>query len=200
MVTIVLCCAVFGASLGIHRGGVQILYAAMKLPLVALLTAALCTPILSAMRRATTGATIVRRDFALVLSRLALGSLVLAALAPLVLLAETWETNYNWLILLTVACCLVAGAFGLHFLATGLGEIAWGPRLAVGTTLLLAVVLVGAQMTWTLRPYVLRPRSPDVPFVRSLEGGLIDAVSRSAASSQGIYVRDEAPLRSEWVQ
>src|SRR5688572_24850019 len=41
--------AAFGVAVGFYRGGVQMLYAAIKLPLVVLLTAAVAMPALTAL-------------------------------------------------------------------------------------------------------------------------------------------------------
>ncbi len=194
VLTITAGCAAFGASLGLYRGGAQVLYAALKLPLVVLLTAAICTPALVALRRVVTGRSAPRRDLILVLASLALGSLLLAALAPLLLLASSWEVAYHDLVLWAVACCSVAGLAGLLLLWRGLGDLSLGRRLVVGTVSLALVTLVGAQLTWTLRPWLVRPRSIEVPFVRQLEGSFADAVLTSVDSAQGVYHRSEAPL------
>jgi methyl-accepting chemotaxis protein len=85
IVTIALGGAVFGAALGAYRGGLQVLYAAIKLPLATLLTAAICAPTLTALNAALGRAACIRRDFALVLAVLARGALVVAAEAPVVL-------------------------------------------------------------------------------------------------------------------
>src|SRR5437868_11946416 len=77
----------FGGAMGAWRGGPQILLAGVKLPLVILLTAALCAPATSALNAAMDRRADLRRDLALVLASLALGALVLAALAPVILLA-----------------------------------------------------------------------------------------------------------------
>lgn len=197
ILAIVVCAGVFGAALGLYRGGVQILYAAVKLPLVVLLTAAICTPALSALRRVAEGETTLRKDLALVLSSLALGSLVLAALAPLVTLAASWGISYHGLVLLTVVCCAAAGVVGLGLFFSGTRSGTWGSRAVVAGTLLLLVAAVGVQMTWTLRPYVVRPRTEEVPFVRALEGGFLDSVGTSFDSARGIYHRSRAPLPGE---
>jgi hypothetical protein len=55
-------------------------------------------------------------------------------------------------------------------------------------------VLVGGQLSWALRPYLVRPRAQDVQFVRELEGSLFDAITTTFRSTRGIYLRDEAPL------
>src|SRR3954454_21857873 len=49
---LVACTSVFGASLGFYRGGIQILFAAIKLPLVMLATLAVAAPLLYALNRA----------------------------------------------------------------------------------------------------------------------------------------------------
>jgi hypothetical protein len=195
LLTVIAGCAVFGAAMGANRGGLQLLYAAVKLPLVVLLTAGVCGPALTGLLRSVKAESTFTRDLLLVLSALALGSTVLAALAPIVVLAELAGTGYHELILLIVCCCGLGGAAGLSLFIKGL-------RRREGTTLAMVLALglfalVGTQMAWTLRPYVLRPRTPEVPFVRAIEGGFLDAVNRSIDSARGIYRRDSAPMPGE---
>jgi hypothetical protein len=59
------------------------------------------------------------------------------------------------------------------------------------------MALVGSQMAWTFRPYVVRPRTEDVPMIRALEGSFIDSVTISTSSALGIYSRERAPLPGE---
>lgn len=192
--TIAISAAVFGATLGYYRGGLQILYAAVKLPLVVLLTAALATPAFSALSAAFAGRTDVRRDFALVLSSLALASLLIVATAPLVLLAEALHLSYHRVTLLVVACCAAGGVGGLTLFFAGLRRRELPSRALVAALLLGTFCAVGGQMAWTLRPYLVRPRSVSVPFVRGIEGGFLDAVYTSADSARGLYHRDAAPI------
>ena len=188
--------AVFGACLGAYRGGAQVLFAAVKLPLVVLLTAAICAPALSAINAGLCRTASMRRDLALVLAALARGSLVLAALAPVLLLAVSVHASYHTLVLLTVACCAVGGLVGLTLLVRGLAD----ERRAAGAAclaLLSVFIMVGAQMSWTLRPYLVRPRTPAAPFVRGVESSFLEAVATSVDSARGIYHRDSAPLPCE---
>lgn len=194
IITITIAAAAFGATLGVYRGGIQILFAAIKLPMVILLTAAVCTPALTALRRVVVGHSSLLRDVTLVLCALALGTVLLAALAPLLILSTSWGASYHELILVTVGCCLIAGGAGLRLLFLGLKDLALGARAIVGMTLIATFALVGMQMSWTLRPYLVRPRSPHVPFIRSLEGSFSQAVFDSINSSRGDYYRLEAPL------
>jgi hypothetical protein len=142
------------------------------------------------------GHTHIRRDFALVLSSLALGSLVIAALAPIIMLAVGWHVDYHTLILLTVGCCAIGGLVGLSLFISGTRETPFTSRVLILSVVLLVFGLVGAQMSWTLRPYLVRPQhvaTRSIPFVRSLEGSFLDSVSTSSRSAMGIYSPEVAP-------
>jgi len=194
--------ALFGAAMGAFRGGMQIVYAAVKLPLCMLLTVSVCAPALSSLNAALGRSADVRRDLALVLSALARASLVLGALAPVVLLAVRGAAGYHVITLLSVGCCALAGAVGLVQFWRGLsaiavvqGSAAAEPRRwLVGMALLVVFSSVGTQMAWTLRPFLLRPRTPDIPLVRGVEDSFLEAVVTASQSARGIYHRDAAPL------
>lgn len=208
LATILVGGAAFGAVLGGHRGGAQILFAAVKFPLVILLTAAVCAPALTALNAALRRPAEIRRDLALVLSALALGSVTLAAQAPVVLLAALFHTEYHVMILLAVGCCTVAGVATVVSFHTGLG-VAQGNavgspvghaaglperRGTVWFAMIALFALVGAQMSWVGRPYLVRPREEGTPpFLRAVEGSLFDAVAQSQRSARGIY--DDEPER-----
>lgn len=194
LLTIVVSCAVFGGAIGVYRGGVQILYGAVKLPLLMLLTAAVCTPVLSAVNAALDRPSHLRRDLALMLASMALGSLVLLAQAPLVLLAICVDATYHQVILVIVGCSALAGVASLVLLVRGIGSAHAVRADLAAVALLIVVAIVGAQMAWTLRPYAVRPRTPDTPFVRNLEGSLVEAIFQSSASARGNYSRESAPL------
>ena len=196
ILTVAASAAAFGAAMGAFRGGQQVAYAAIKLPLVVLLTAAVCAPALTAINSALDRRADARRDLARVLVALALGSLVLSAQAPLVLLAVTLGVSYHAITLLVVVCCVMGGLAGVALLVAGLHEER--PRAAwVSVTLLALFALVGSQMSWTLRPWVLRPRTEGVPFVRALEGSLLESILTAADSARGVYRSDAGTDFSE---
>ena len=87
--TIAVTMAIVGAALGSYRGGVQIAYAAIKLPVVLLGTAALSAPALSAIGAALGRRSRLAADLALVMAALAFGSLLLVACTPLVMLGRS---------------------------------------------------------------------------------------------------------------
>ncbi|HEU4735169.1 MAG TPA: hypothetical protein VFT22_45065 [Kofleriaceae bacterium] len=192
--TIAVTMAIVGATLGSYRGGVQIAYAAIKLPVVLLGTAALSAPALSAVGAALGRRSRLAADLALVMAALAFGSLLLVACTPLVMLGRSVDLAYHRMILAVVAMFAIAGGAALRMICRGVAlEAAPGWRTAVAG-MCVVFSLVGGQLSWALRPYLVRPRTPDVPFVRDVEGSLFDSVTGAMQSARGIYERDAAPL------
>ncbi len=192
--TIAVAMAIVGAALGSYRGGIQIAYAAIKLPIVLLGTAALSAPALSAIGAALGRPSRLAADLALVMAALAFGALLLAACTPLILLARAIDLDYHRTILATVAMFALAGGAALHLICRGVAlEAAAGWRTAVAG-MCVVFSLVGGQLAWALRPYLVRPRAPEPMFVREVEGSLLDAITGATRSARGIYDRSEAPL------
>ena len=108
--------ATFGASLGFFRGGAQIAYAAVKLPLVVLIMLAVVAPLLYALERALERPASMARDVALLVSALARGALVLAAETPLIWATHAIGSDYHRMILATVVACSIAGGASFWFL------------------------------------------------------------------------------------
>jgi hypothetical protein len=187
LMTSFLAAAAFGATLGAAHGGLQIMASALKLPVVVLLTAALTAPALSALHQAVAGRNDTGRELALVLAALTFGLLVAAALAPVVLLAEVAGVEYHRLVVLVVACCAVGGGSGFSLLLQGLSKPGTTDGRLVGLLFIAVVALVGSQLSWTLRPWLVRPQTVDAPFVRALEGSFLDALSLTADSARGRY-------------
>lgn len=187
LVTAVCGAAAFGAALGVYRGGGQILYAAIKMPLVILATTAVCAPLYTALKAALRQRASLVEDFALLLSALALACVVTASLIPVLLLAIFQQVDYHQLVLLVVALCGVGGASGFMLFLGGLQrQVERGGRF-VYLTFLVVLGLVSMQLSWVMRPYLVRPQSDEVPFVRQVEGSFFEAVRRSVDSARGVY-------------
>ena len=122
----------------------------------------------------------------LLLSALALACLVVVSLAPLMLLAAFQPVGYHTFILLVVGVCGLGGAVGYTLFFKGMHrQIQRGHRL-IAISLLIVLGLVSTQMTWILRPHVVRPKTTEVPFLRDSEGSFIDAVRRTYEFSQSL--------------
>lgn len=179
--------AAFGAAVGFTRGGIQVLYAALKLPLVVLVTALVSTPALTALGLALGRAAELRTDLVRVLATLARGSLMLAALAPVMLVATCVRLAYHKTVMLLVLCCAVAGLTALPTLARALWSERRGRGLLVAA-MLLVVGMAGTHSAWLFRPYVVRPQTIDVPFIRAPEGTFEDALVEHAQKGAGVDV------------
>ncbi|HEU0033816.1 MAG TPA: hypothetical protein VFQ53_24480, partial [Kofleriaceae bacterium] len=118
----------------------------------------------------------------------------LAACTPLILLARAIDLGYHDMILLTVALFGFAGLASLRLVIVGMtSEGGTGCASSIVATCLV-FVLVGGQLSWALRPYLVRPRAPEPVFVREVEGSLVDAITETLQSARGIYTRDAAPI------
>lgn len=195
LVTTLFGAGLFGAAMGLFRPGPQILSSAVKLPLVLLLTAALTAPAYTATRWARGAKVDLRQDILLFLSTVGLTSLVLAALAPVVLLGVLSGLAYHGTILSVVACAAVAGLVGVLAFVRASRRLP-GARRTASWAAAAVFAVVGMQMAWTLRPFVARPRAA-FEVVRAPEGSFLDSVSQSAQSARGVYTRDAAPLPEE---
>jgi hypothetical protein len=197
VVTIAVAMAAFGAVIGSYRGGNQIGYAAIKLPLVLLGTAALSAPALTAIGVALGRRARLASDLALVMAGLAFGALLLAACTPLIFLARTIDVPYHRMVLAVVVMAALAGVAALRVIVGAVAAEAspGGVTAVIGLCVVFAVV--GGQLAWALRPYLVRPRASDVVFVHAVEGSLVDAIGDTIRSAGGHYTRTRAPLPGE---
>ena len=185
LVSVVIGGGLFGTALASSRGGIQLLYSAVKLPTVFLLTLILVTPAIAAL------AVVLRRPLSLagasVLMLAAAGraALVLLALAPVVWLAFDRGLTYHRGIVVACICYGIAGLEALRMLRLALGKDL--RSFVVIGAFALVLLPAGGQTAWMLRPYVGRPSQHSLPFLRSRESSFGESVERSLFSSMDIY-------------
>ncbi|HEY5960581.1 MAG TPA: hypothetical protein VIV60_28705 [Polyangiaceae bacterium] len=185
LLAIVVGAGLFGAALAASRGGIQIVFSAVKLPVVVLVTLVLVTPAIAAL------ATTLRRPLALTGASMLMvaaagrAALVLLSLAPIVWLAFDRGVAYHRGILVACICYGIAGFEALRLLKLALGEDLRSYAIIACFALVLAPA--GGQTAWLLRPYVGRPSQAMIPFVRGRESSFGESVHRSLFSSMEIY-------------
>lgn len=196
LVAIVVGTALFGAILGATRGGLQVVYSAVKLPIAILATLVVATPAFHAFAALAGKPMPLRAGSALVLASLARASLALLALSPLLWLVVDIGVGYHASIEMAVLLYTVAGLAAVSVIVHGLE----GARFrTLATAGFLAVFLpVFAQTAWVLRPYSGRPSAETVPFLREPEGSFMDAVATTALSSMGVYEGNRTAARAEY--
>lgn len=180
--------AVFGMVVGSYRGGVQVLYAAVKMPLLLLIPVVVSLPAVRAFFLAAE-LEVDRRAIGMAsLTGMARTAVLAAALAPVLWLFWSLGVDYH-LAVLTLAAAL--GVVGLPGMLTVVRTLpSGGRRRWMATAGSLAVLgLVTAQTGWLLRPFVARP-SAEVTFVRPLEEDVFSSLGATKRSAIGDY--DEA--------
>lgn len=178
LVTLAVAAMAFGAAVGSWRGGKQIAFAALKMPIAILGTLAIAAPAFYVLAAIFGRPWALRPVLALLLSAGARFALVLLALTPPLWLTIDFGAPYDVIKLAATLAYGLAGLAGLEVIVRGLGDGA-GKRM----TILLFVgvfMLIGAQSAWVLRPYLGSPGDPDVAlFTRAREGGLVVQLVKS---------------------
>lgn len=185
LLAIVLGAGLFGAALASSRGGIQLLYSTVKLPIVSLVTLIVVTPALSAMAVALRRPLSLAGTSVLMLAAAGRSALVLLALAPVVWLAFDSGVAYHRGILVACVCYGLAGLEALRMLRLALGKDL--RSFVIIGCFALVLLPTGGQTAWLLRPYVGRPSQHAVPFLRGRESSFGESVHQSLFSSMEIY-------------
>lgn len=192
LATIVLGVALFGGVVGSMRGGVQIAYGGVKMPVTILATLIACVPAFQAFAAALGRPWTYRAVVALALVAGARAALCLVAAAPALWLVVSFGAGYHALKLLATLAYALAGLAALGVLFRALGD---GPgRTSTAAAFVTVFLLVGGQMAWSLRPFLVRPDAPKVTFLtREKEGGLVRELATSFARVFVVPRPDRAP-------
>jgi len=171
-------CAAYGAVMGLYRPGLQTLYAALKIPIVVLGSALLCTPTLFVFNAVGGSRLTLAQVVCLVLSMTATISLILVAFAPIAWFFGVSTEGFGFMTFLHVVVFGTAAGFGLKAMETSRrylrhldGSDAIGPGLLLLWSVLL--VLVGLQMAHHFRPIIVPG-----PFYLGERGLFLEAVLR----------------------
>jgi hypothetical protein len=192
--TVALAC--YGLVMGSSHSIWQSLASAVKLPILFLLTLAICLPTLYLFNLVCGGRLSARQALALVLAAITVTATLTLAFAPITLFFMVTAQSYPFFILLNTAILALTGAMGLSFLVGGMRSInaqtqaeqpepaespepadgeqkPASPRLQPVNMALLQIWLllygfVGTQLAWTLRPFHGDPEKPFTLF-RSIE-------------------------------
>ena len=166
----------FGGVVGCFRGELQLLFAAIKMPLLLLGAVVVTVPAIWALGATEERAWPMRSAASLMLVAAGRAALVLAALAPLLWLAMDLIGGYH------LSSSLAAGALGIAGLAA-LSIVLRGMRGMPFGTLALAGLVFGLSLLhsgWVLRPWLVRPGNPEIVFMRTERGvGALGSLMRS---------------------
>lgn len=187
LAALVLGTAVFGGVVGSFRGGPQIAYAAIKIPLAMLAALVACVPAFHAIAASLGRPWPFRTVVALTIAAAGRAALVLLAFAPVLWLSFDLGLGYHAAALAAALAYGIAGLSAMGVLVHGLGE--GTHRLTTAAAFVVVFLAAAGQTGWLLRPYLVRPQTEEIPFVRAREGGFGDALVVSTRSALGFYER-----------
>jgi hypothetical protein len=176
--------AIYGAIIGAYHSWMQAVSSAVKLPALYLLTLLICLPTLFFANVIFGSKRTFGQHFALVLTAIAVTSVLLFSFAPISLFFMLSTNNYQFLILLNVVIFGITGFMGVSSLYTAMNSVMEqedeGSQIR-GKVLkfwLLLYAFVGSQLGWTLRPFFGTPHTVFVMF-REREGNFYLSVIKS---------------------
>jgi hypothetical protein len=165
LVGAVLFLAIYGAVLGISNSLLQALSSAIKLPILYLITLAICLPTLYFFNLLFGSRLTLAQTFALIMTAIAVTAVLTLSFTPIALFFWLTAPNYQFYKLLNVGILTITGVAGLSFLWQGMRHVQKGEGMGIRNLILWLWIFVygfvGTQMAWTLRPFF---GSPGLPF------------------------------------
>jgi hypothetical protein len=194
--SILLFCFIYGLTMGFYSGGLQILFSAIKIPILLLVSMYLTIPTYYLLYSLLGGKRSLSQTVILLLSSITIMATVLIALVPVnlffILTAVRSTMTYIFTVLLNITVFTLGGFFALQYFISGAKELyqepsgSWRPAFLLGS---LVLIFVGTQMAWVLRPYFnYYPQ-----FIRPLESNFYTAffeliVDAQSSGRMGILV------------
>lgn len=179
-VVILVFSAVYGATMGIYAGGLQIVYSAVKIPILLLFSLYLTVPSYYVLSSLFGGKRTLGQTITLLLSSFTVMSAVLLAFVPVnlffIITTEKSFTTYAFTVLMNITIFALSGFFALFYFVKGANTLYqessenWKPAFLIGSVIL---AFVGTQLAWVLRPYF--NYYPD--FIRPLESNFYTEVT-----------------------
>jgi hypothetical protein len=157
--------AIYGGIIGAYHSWMQALSSAVKLPGLYLITLLICLPTLYFSNIIFGSKRTFGQHFALVLTAVAVISVLLFSFAPITLFFLITTNNYQFLILLNVIIFGLTGFIGIYSLYKNskivLEQENQGSetRAKIIKGWLFLYAFVGSQLGWTLRPFFGAPDS-----------------------------------------
>jgi hypothetical protein len=167
--------AIYGAIIGSSHSWAQALSSAFKLPALYLITLIICFPTLYFFNILFGSRKTFGQHFAMLLTAVAVISVLLFSFAPITLFFLISTDNYQFYKLLNVVVFAVTGFIGIKFLYQGMemlskeDEDGQQTRLSILRFWLILYAFVGTQLAWTLRPFFGAPNNSFELF-RQMQG------------------------------
>lgn len=152
--------ALYGASMGTYVGGVQILFDAIKIPLLFLVSVFVSLPTYYVLNGILGGEMSLKQMAVLFMISITVMATMMIAFLPVTLFfmlttPERTFATYAFTVLLNVFFFGISGVTAVSYLLRGFSKIhgenkKWVPAMITGSGVL---AFVGTQLAWVLRPY-----------------------------------------------
>lgn len=165
-----------GLTVDLQRGLMQMMTSAVKVPLLYLLSVAVCFPVLFIIVVLMGSRASFTQSLALILLALTLNCVLLTSCAPIVWFFVFTGSNYHFIKLLHVAIFAFSGLWGMLALWQGLRAMCEKSDLYPKQSIrilqiwILVFGFVGTQVAWSLRPFVGSPEM-EYQFIRQGQPG-----------------------------
>ncbi|MEZ4320431.1 MAG: hypothetical protein R3F61_23325 [Myxococcota bacterium] len=178
-------CGIFGMVVGSSRGGIQLVYAAVKMPLLLWIPVLLALPAARALWMACEVEVPWSRVALAGLVAMARTAILAAAAGPVLWLFYSVSPGYHVSVLALAGSLVLVGLPGLGVVARSMPAGGKRRGLAMaGSVLVLG--LCAAQTGWLLRPFVARPTA-EVTFLRPVEEDVFSSLGATSRSAVGDY-------------
>jgi hypothetical protein len=171
--------AIYGATMGIYGGGFQILFSAIKVPMLLLVSLYVTVPSYYVLYSLLGGKRTIGQTVMLLLFGFTIMSTVLIAFVPVnlffILTSPKSLESHNFAVLLNIAIFTLGGFFALTYFVKGAETLYrgssenWKPAFILGSIILM---FVGTQLAWVLRPFFNYYEL----FIRPVSGNFYTAV------------------------
>jgi hypothetical protein len=185
--------AIYGAIIGSFGGWLQMFVSAIKLPALYLLTMIICLPTLYFFDVIAGSKRTFGQYLALLLSSMAIISVLLFGFAPITLFFRLSINDYHFFILLNVVILAITGLIGINFFyKTMIMKLIKEQlldnkqRFLVIKSWLCLYGFVGSQLGWTLRPFFGHSNQTFALF-RPIESNFYIEVLKIIGSLLGIH-------------
>jgi len=195
--TVALAC--YGAVLGSFHSVLMALTSAVKLPLLFLVTLAICLPTLYLFNLVFGARLSVRQSLALVMVALTVTAMLALAFAPISLFFLITAPDYGFFKLLNVAILALSALVGLRFLTGGMRVLNEHGLLAPARPAEVAPVSPAVPATQPAVPAPAVPASGGAP-ANGVAAGVPDAVPAQGATATAVAARPNPHLDALWQQ
>ena len=181
----------YGIVMGCYNGFQQAISSGVKVPVLFVLIVLICFPALFVIQTILGSKLTLSQMLSVILSGFVMMATILLSFAPIVIFFLITGSGYSFLLLLHVAVFIVAGLFGMHSIIEALKFSCEKKNVypKVGVRVfqfwILILAFVGAQLSWSLRPFIGTKGLPFQLF-RQQEGNFYQSVIFSTFEMMGV--------------